>query len=48
MVYHNQGDGTFQEVATELGVAVAESGKPKAGMGVDTGDDQNNTGTQVA
>jgi hypothetical protein len=42
MVYHNQGDGTFQEVATELGVAVAESGKPKAGMGVDTGDDQNN------
>jgi enediyne biosynthesis protein E4 len=42
LVYHNQGDGTFQEVATELGVAVAESGKPKAGMGIDTGDDQNN------
>ncbi len=41
LVYHNQGDGTFQEVATELGVAVAESGKPKAGMGVDTGDDMN-------
>jgi enediyne biosynthesis protein E4 len=41
LVYHNQGDGTFQEVATELGVAVAESGKPKAGMGIDTGDDRN-------
>ena len=42
LVYHNQGDGSFQEVATELGVAVAETGKPKAGMGIDTGDDQNN------
>ena len=42
LVYHNQGDGTFNEVATELGVAVAESGKPKAGMGIDTGDDRNN------
>jgi hypothetical protein len=41
LVYHNQGDGTFQEAATELGVAVAESGKPKAGMGIDTGDDRN-------
>ncbi len=46
MVYHNQGNSTFQEVATELGVAVAESGKPKAGMGIDTGDDQNN-GTET-
>lgn len=42
LVYHNQRDGTFREVATELGVAVAESGKPNAGMGIDTGDDQNN------
>src|SRR5262249_473683 len=40
LVYHNQGDGSFHEVATELGVAVAESGKPKAGMGIDTGDDE--------
>jgi enediyne biosynthesis protein E4 len=41
MAFHNQGDGTFDDVATELGMAVAESGKPKAGMGIDTGDDRN-------
>jgi enediyne biosynthesis protein E4 len=47
LVYHNQGDGSFREVGTELGVAVAESGKPKAGMGIDTGDDQNSGGEAV-
>jgi len=47
LVYHNQGDGSFREVATELGVAVAESGKPKAGMGIDTGDDRNSGGEAV-
>jgi hypothetical protein len=41
LVYHNQGDGTFREVATGLGVAVAETGKPKAAMGIDPGDDRN-------
>ncbi len=37
-LYHNQGDGSFKEVAVELGVAVSEAGRAKAGMGVDTGD----------
>jgi hypothetical protein len=47
LVYHNQGDGTFREVGIELGVAVAESGKPKAGMGIDTGDDRNDGTTSI-
>ncbi len=41
LLYHNQGDGTFKEVAVEMGVAVSEQGKAKAGMGVDCGDDRN-------
>jgi enediyne biosynthesis protein E4 len=47
MVFHNQGNGTFEDVATELGMAVAESGKPKAGMGIDTGDDRNDGSESV-
>lgn len=47
MVFHNQGDGTFHDVATELGMAVAESGKPKAGMGIATGDDRNDGSESV-
>jgi hypothetical protein len=38
LLYHNQGNGTFKEVATTLGVAVSEMGVAKAGMGVDTAD----------
>jgi hypothetical protein len=41
-LYHNQGNETFKEVALEVGIAVAETGKAKAGMGIDTGDEQNN------
>jgi hypothetical protein len=37
-MYHNRGDGTFEEVALFLGVAVASDGQPRAGMGVDMGD----------
>lgn len=40
-LFHNQGDGTFKEVALELGIAVSEEGKAKAGMGADVGDEQN-------
>ncbi len=42
LLYHNQGNGAFKEVALEVGIAVAETGKAKAGMGIDTGDEQNN------
>jgi hypothetical protein len=34
----NQRDGTFRDTALLSGVAVSEHGKPKAGMGVDAGD----------
>jgi hypothetical protein len=37
-LYHNQGNGTFKEVGVELGVAVSEAGRAKAGMGIDTCD----------
>lgn len=41
-LFHNQGDGTFKEVALATGIAMSESGKAKAGMGVDVGDERNN------
>ncbi len=37
-LYHNEGNGTFKEVALVAGVAVANDGKPRAGMGTDFGD----------
>ncbi len=40
-LFHNQGDGTFKEVALETGIAVSEQGRAKAGMGVDVADEQN-------
>lgn len=45
-LFHNQGDaarggGTFKEVAVQAGMAVAEGGIAKAGMGIDTADFQN-------
>ena len=43
LLFHNQGDGTFKEVAVEAGIAVAEAGMAKAGMGIDTAD-YDNTG----
>lgn len=39
-LFHNQGDHTFKEVALETGIAVAETGEAKAGMGIDTGDEK--------
>ena len=41
-LYRNQGDGTFKDIAVEVGIAHTETGKPKAGMGLDVGDDLNN------
>ncbi len=37
-LYRNKGDGTFEEVGIEAGVAFGEDGKPEAGMGVDAAD----------
>jgi hypothetical protein len=37
-LYHNEGRGTFKEVALPSGVAVASDGRPRAGMGTDFGD----------
>jgi len=40
-LFHNQGNGTFKEVAVQAGMAVAEGGLAKAGMGIDAGDYDN-------
>jgi hypothetical protein len=36
--YHNKGNGTFEEVAREIGCAVNENGTPQGGMGIAIGD----------
>jgi hypothetical protein len=41
-LFHNQGNGTFQERALEWGVAFGEDGKARAGMGIDLADFRNN------
>jgi len=40
-LFRNRGNGTFQEVGVEAGVALREDGKPIAGMGVDFRDFDN-------
>ena len=37
-LFRNNGDGTFVDRALEAGVALGESGRPRAGMGVDAAD----------
>lgn len=37
LLYHNLGDGTFREVGIPAGVALAENGTARAGMGIDAG-----------
>jgi hypothetical protein len=37
-MFHNNGNGTFKELAILLGVAVSPTGEPLAGMGTDMGD----------
>ena len=37
-LFHNRGDGTFEEIGLGAGVALSELGSPEAGMGVDAGD----------
>ncbi len=38
ILYRNNGDGTFKDVAIEAGAAYNEDGQPQAGMGVASGD----------
>ena len=38
ILYRNQHDGTFADVAIESGAAYSENGNPQAGMGVAVGD----------
>lgn len=40
-LFHNQGDGTFREIALEAGVALRNDGKAIAGMGADLRDIDN-------
>jgi hypothetical protein len=37
-LFVNRGNGTFQEIGIEAGVALSDDGKAEAGMGVDAGD----------
>ena len=37
-LWTNNGDGTFTEIGMQVGVAIDDEGKPKAGMGVDIAD----------
>jgi hypothetical protein len=37
-LFHNQGDGTFEEIGFMAGVAYPESGRPLSGMGADARD----------
>jgi hypothetical protein len=40
-LYHNKGDGTFEDVAISSGTGYDENGKTYAGMGIDVGDYDN-------
>lgn len=40
-LYHNKGDGTFEDIAISSGTGYDENGKTFAGMGVDAGDYDN-------
>ncbi|HKD06546.1 MAG TPA: FG-GAP-like repeat-containing protein [Bryobacteraceae bacterium] len=37
-LFHNKGNGTFEEIALEAGVAYSENGMARSGMGVDAAD----------
>jgi enediyne biosynthesis protein E4 len=42
-LWHNRGDGTFQDVAEELGLAVNSQGQAEANMGIAWGDTDGNS-----
>ena len=37
-LFHNKGDGTFEEIGLEAGIAYSDDGVARSGMGVDAGD----------
>ena len=43
-LYHNKGDGTFQDISYRSGFALSESGTEQAGMGLAVGDFDNDGG----
>jgi hypothetical protein len=47
-LYRNRGDGTFEDVGVETGIAVDESGRSRGAMGVAWGDTKNGRGTALA
>ncbi len=47
-LYRNRGDGTFEDVAVEAGVAVDEAGRSRGSMGVAWGDTKNGRGATLA
>src|SRR5262249_43364975 len=47
-LYRNRGDGTFEDVAVEAGVAVDEAGRARGAMGVAWADTKNGSGTTLA
>jgi enediyne biosynthesis protein E4 len=38
LLFHNRGDGTFEEIGAESGVATSLTGQARGGMGIDAGD----------
>ncbi len=47
-LYRNRGDGTFEDVAVEAGVAVDEAGRSRGAMGVAWADTKNGRGATLA
>lgn len=47
-LYHNKGDGTFEDASFESGFAVNGDGRPTATMGIAVGDDRNNGKLDIA
>ncbi|MSS70424.1 MAG: CRTAC1 family protein [Candidatus Latescibacteria bacterium] len=47
-LYHNQGDGTFRDIALTSGVAYDEAGRARAGMGVDVASLDNDRAIAIA
>lgn len=47
-LYHNQGNGKFEDVSFESGFAVNGDGRPTATMGIAVGDDRNNGKLDIA
>ena len=46
-LYRNRGDGTFEHVGVEAGVAVDEAGRSRGAMGVAWADTKNGRGTTL-